>query len=208
MIVPTMTDTEMQREVERDLPEMVAYVDSRDNKFRRAVIKANRFPLYFAPVFRTSKAGNKWMILFEARAKKDMHDSRVTFVCTINAPNGYYAVMPTSTTGRFHHIFYQPHFFSRYALRHGLKTHGLPLIAEYFRLNYSYAFETRDTFLDESRFVREVYGSSLHGVALGVSLNSGNIFFRTFVSYDMLKGEQIEVFTKNEQFRKEIHETN
>lgn len=207
MIVYTMTNTEIQREVERDLPEMVAFVDSRDTKFRRAVIKANRFPLYFAPTFKTSKAGNKWMILFEARSKKDMNDSRVTFVCYFNTPTGYYAVMPTSTSGEFHHIFYQPHFFSRFGQRFGLNKHGINLIAEYFKINYSYTFEINNNFIDESHYIIEVYGSSKHGVAMGVSLTSGNIFFRTFITYDMLKGEQIDVFTKNEQIRQEIHES-
>lgn len=206
MIIPTMSDIEIQREVERDLPEIVSYVDNRDSKYRRAVIKATRFPLYFAPAFRKTKAGNNWMILFEARSKKDMKDSRVTFVCYFNAPNGYYAVMPSSTSGKFHFIFYQPHFFSRYGQRFGSEKHGIELIAEYFKLNYSYAFEVNDSFIDEKHFVRDVYGSSLHGVAMGVSLNSGNVFFRTFVTYDMLKGQQIEVYTRNEQVRKEIHE--
>lgn len=34
----------------------------------------------------------------------------------------------------------------------------------------------------------------------------GNILFKTFVTYDMLKGEQVEKFTRNEEIRKEIHE--
>lgn len=34
----------------------------------------------------------------------------------------------------------------------------------------------------------------------------GNVLFRTFVTYDMLKGEQVKKYTKNEEIRQEIHE--
>ena len=60
---------------------------------------------------------------------------------------------------------------------------------------------------DDKEFLcTEVYGSTKDGVAMGVLTNEGNVLFRTFVTYDMLKGDQIETFTKNEQIRREIHD--
>lgn len=43
------------------------------------------------------------------------------------------------------------------------------------------------------------------GVALGYVSAEGNILFKTFVTYDMLKGEQIAKFIENEKIRQEIH---
>lgn len=206
MIVHTMHPDEIQKELEADLLEIVMYVTKLDSKYRRAVIKARNFPFYFSPIYRRAKSGNNWIILFEAASKKDKNDSKVTFVCYFNTDHGYYAVMPTSTSGKFHFIFYQPHFFSRYAQRHGSDLHGKDLIAQYFKKNYSYIFEIKEKLVGSTDSVYEVYGSSLHGVAMGIAINSGNIFFRTFVSYEMLKGEQVETYTSNENIRKEIHE--
>ena len=59
---------------------------------------------------------------------------------------------------------------------------------------------------DGQTMTREVYGSTKEGVAMGVMTVEGNVLFRTFVTYDMLKGEQIEKYTKNEEIRREIHE--
>lgn len=206
MITYTMNDAEVFGQIETDLPELLAFVDSRDSKYRRAVLKTRRYPLYFKPLEKVTRPGNRWLVLFEAKSRADKHDSRVTFVCVADSPRGYYAFMPTSTNGKLHLVMYQPHFFSRYRARFKKKEHGIELIAEFFKLNYSYVYQYKDTFINGSGLIREVYGSTAHGVAMGVITVNEHVFFRTFVTYDMLKGEQIPDFTQNEKIRQEIHE--
>lgn len=207
MILPTMSDVEIREEIDKDLPEIIRLIDSKDKAYRREVLRRSVFPVYFTPVFHQSKTKNSWIILFEARSKKDIKDSRVCFICTMNSHHGLWAFMPTSTNGTFHLVIFQPHLFSRYRDRFKVNLNGTKLIAAFFRKNYSYVYERKERFVDADHYLTEVYGSTNDGVALGVSTVDGNVFFRTFVTYEMLKGEQIEVFTKNEQIRREIHET-
>lgn len=82
---------------------------------------------------------------------------------------------------------------------------GIPLIAEYFRLNNSYVYDTVGRLLTEDTYHVEIAASTHSGVALGLLTVWGNPHFKTFVTYDMLKGEQVEKYVKNEIIRKEIH---
>lgn len=78
---------------------------------------------------------------------------------------------------------------------------GIPLVAEYFKYNNNYVFE----FNTQNQHI-EVYGSSTHGVALGVLAEENIFLMKTFVSYEMLKGEQVNKFAEMNKIREEIHE--
>lgn len=203
MILPNFTEKEMTSEYLADMREVLAFSDKLDQKWRRAVIKATRFPLFSTPRIYTSKRNNRWIVLLEARSKKEYGEfSRITFVCVVNDRRGYYAIMHSFVGGQPIYIFYAPHFFSRFRDRAGCEANGIELIAEFFRLNASYVFD----FKDDSEGGTHVYGSTKEGVAMGMLSEHKNILFKTFVTYEMLKGEQVDVFTKNEAIRQEIHE--
>lgn len=173
--------------------------NTKDQKFRRMVIKSPFFPVRSYCCY-TSPKKNRWIILFEARSKKEIGElCRITFVAIYNSPHGYYAVMPSSSNGVNHLILYPPHFFSRFAERCNIKLSGIELIRRYFALNNSYAFN-----ISETRNA-EIYGSSEEGAALGLISEKGNILFKTYITYDMTKGEQIESFAEKERIRQEIH---
>lgn len=183
------------------------YSDAKDQKFRRLVIKSTRFPVYAHSLY-LSPRKNNWIILFEARSKKEIgEESRITFVTYHNSPHGYYAVMVSYLNNRQHLIVYPPHFFSRYAERCKIGLSGVDLILRFFKLNYSYAYEFKDIQLQADEFRTEIYGSTAEGVAMGVETVEGNVLFKTFITYNMTKGEQIDIFTENERYRKEIHES-
>lgn len=207
MIVYTMTESEVVQEVTSDMVNAFKYSDAKDQKFRRMVIKSNRFPVYAHSIY-TSPRKNIWLILFEARTKKEIgEDCRITFVTCYNSPHGYYAVMVSFTNNRQHLIMYPPHFFSRYAERCGINLSGIDLMIRYFKMNASYVYALKDVSLSNSLIRTEVYGSSKEGVAMGFRSVEGNILFKTFITYDMTKGEQITNFAENEKIRQEIHET-
>lgn len=203
MITPYMTEAELLEEIKKDLPDVINISNNKDVKVRRIIQKSVLFPIYIHS-YVTSPRKNKWIILWEARSKKNVgDDSLISFVCYQETPHGRYAYMPTWADKKLILIVYPPHFFSRFAERMNLSLTGVDLIKRYFEKNNSYAFEL--SIADNAR--QEIYGSSLDGVALGLrSIEHNIILFKTFITYDMSKGSQIETFARNEEIRKEIHE--
>lgn len=211
MILSNFSEIQIKNEIAEDMKNVLRYSDYKDGKFRRMVLKAGAFPVRMS-FFYTSPRKNRWIVIYEARKKKEFGDYlRMTSVCLYRDSHGFTcAVMPTTTNGNYHFNFYPAHFFKRYKERNGNDATGEDLIREFFRLNFSYVYEFK-----ESRMfagvgnvaMTEVFGSCHEGVAMGVMTGEQNIIMRTFVSYDMLKGEQIDTFVKNEKIRKEIHES-
>jgi hypothetical protein len=206
MIVYGMSEKEMTQEVMSDMFNAFRYEDRNQNKFRRQVLKSSVFPVYRHIIY-TSPRKNRWLILIEARSKKEVGDlCRITYVTTHQTPHGVYAIMVSWVQGQPQLIFFPPHFFSRFRTRMGLNEYGMDLLIYFFRRNSSFVYEQQVRELTCDQYVTEIYGSTRDGVALGVATVEGNILFKTFVTYDMLKGEQIEKFTKNEELRIEIHD--
>ncbi len=201
-----MNEAEMKKEVMTDMVNTFSFSDRMDKKFRRLVIKSSRFPVYSVFEYRSPKK-NRWIVFFEARSKKEFGDnSRVTFVCTYESKNGLHAIMFTNTNNKAHLIVYPPHFFSRYANRMNIELTGIELIKQFFKYNNSYVYDIVRKKLDENTYMDECRGSGLDGISLGFLTTEGNVLFKTFITYDMLKGEQISKFTENEKIRREIHD--
>lgn len=201
-----MTEAELLEEINNDLPNVVNISNNKDAKVRRIIHKSVLFPVYLHS-YVTSPRKNKWIILWEARSKKNVGDnSLISFVCYQDTPHGRYAYMPTWADKKLILIVYPPHFFSRFAKRMNLNLTGVDLIKRYFEINNSYAFDLDSSLIDDT-CKQNIYGSSLEGIALGLkSVEHNIILFKTFITYEMTKGSQIEVFARNEEIRREIHE--
>ncbi|SHJ06436.1 hypothetical protein SAMN05443429_108102 [Cruoricaptor ignavus] len=206
MIVSTMSEAEMVSEIHKDFPELAVFTELKDKEYRRAVIKASKFP-FFMRFYKKTKGGNRWMLIYEARKKKDRKNSRIHFVLMIDTPRGFWALMPTYFDDHMHCIFFMPHFFSRYRQRCNLEESRENLIYKYFRRNPDYIYEIATKQEGEVSW-QEVYGSCKDGVALGVATVEGNVFFKTFITYEMTKGQQIETFARNEEIRRELSAKN
>lgn len=206
MIIPTMTEAEIVAELDKDYRNAFRYSDHVDKKFRRRVIKSTRFPVRMCHEY-VSPRKNHWLLLFEARSKKEILDnSRIALVCVFETAKGTFAAMGTFTGGKMHYVFYLPHFFSRYRSRFlQSDVNTKDLIARFFTENYSYVYGINEVKLDNNTVMKEVHGSTKEGVALGYISAEGNVLFKTFITYEMLKGEQIAKFTENEKIRQEIH---
>lgn len=203
MVTLQMTEAELLEEINKDLPNVVSISNYKDAKVRRIIQKSVLFPIYIHSYI-TSPRKNKWIILWEARNKKNIGDeSLISFVCYQETAHGRYAYMPTWADKKLILNIYPPHFFSRYATRMNLNLSGVDLIKRYFEKNNSYAYELGAA--AEGR--QQIYGSSLEGIALGLkSMEYDIVLLKTFITYEMTKGSQIEVFARNEEIRKEIHE--
>ncbi len=198
MLVTAMTEKEMEKEVYKDASHFVLNDDFNDRKFRRKVIKAKQFPVYYNYA-RTTKNSNRWLIFLECREKKELKQGgRITTVCVVSTAKGRFAIMNTITNGKTHLVFFTPHFFSRYAERTESQLTGEQLLIHYFTYNYNFVYDT---------YQAEIYGSTKDGICLGFISENNNFMFKTFITYQMCKGEQISKFAENEKIRQEIHET-
>jgi|WetSurMetagenome_2_1015567.scaffolds.fasta_scaffold05563_7 hypothetical protein len=209
MIIPTMNEAEICNDLKKDMSSVVSFSDKKDTKVRRAVITSSHFPVYLYS-FYTSPRKNRWLLCWESRNKKEFGENiRLTLICIIpyDQRGRKMAIMLTSTVGIHHFVFFPPHFFERYAERTNKKLTGESLIREYFTFNASYVYTTKEArILNSNIACTEFFGSSKEGVAMGIETSEKNIFFKTFITYDITKGEQIEKFAENEKFREEIHE--
>ena len=198
MIVDTMTEKELYNEFFSDMiTAHRGYSDTNGQKFRRMVLKAKRFPVY-AHSFYVSPRKNKWLILLEAKSKKDIGlNCRINLIAYYESDHGIYAIMLAWRNKKSYLILYPPHFFTRYAERMNLTLPRIDLIRHFFTFNYSYVSSYNKSDLSA------VYGSTVDGIALGKRSELGNVVFKTFITYEMCKGEQIEKFAESEKFREE-----
>jgi len=205
MIISTMDEQQICDELNKDLVAVDEFSKKRYKQVRHMVITSKLFPLYLYS-FYTSPRKNRWLLCWESGNNKELG---VTFICITNydKEGKKIAIMSTTTNGKDHFIFFPPHFFSRYATRAGKSQSGELLIREYFKLNATFAYDLKDVPVLNSKEVvsTEVYGSSKEGVAMGIETEGGNVLFRTFITYDMTKGDQIALFADSERIREEIH---
>jgi hypothetical protein len=211
MIIATMTDEEISRELNKDLPEVTERTKLRERKFKRLILKANTFPFSAAPIFITTNRRNTWVVIFRAVSRKERKKvcyDHTTFICTARFANGIHAFLNTRGIHEGYNgiglAVFVPHFFSRYRNRLNLNKTGIDLVADYFSRNRSLncAFQGKDadgTPLPEKR----VFGTSDKGVALGIIKSKSATLFKTFITYDMMHQEQIPDFTQREILRKQ-----
>ncbi len=150
---------------------------------------------------------NKWLYILIAPTKKDWDQtSIVSFNMTYRDRQGKTWVVSNifdSDVPEF--VFYTPHLFARYHSRMNLDVLGDDLIYRYFKYNHTASYSYKRIKVGENQYRQDVTATTQEGVTFGVETPVG-VLFKTFISYDMAKGEQIEDFTKSEQARKELEE--
>ena len=80
-------------------------------------------------------------------------------------------------------------------MRMNLNLLGEDLIYRYFKYNASTSFSIKTTMLDEHEYKQDIVATTTEGVTMGLMTTVGALL-KTFISYDMAKGEQIETFMK------------
>ena len=184
MIVTSMTDEELLIEVSKDYGSCLSRVQKDYNFYRRTIVKSSKFPIYFKPIEYTSSRKNKFLLFIEAKSKKDSTNFLMTFVTYYLKPEGIYAIMiyPKSNYSKTI-VIYPPHFFERYKERYlGRDIDTLDSIKEFFRYNSSNIIQ-----FTEGNYYR---GSCTHGFVFGEKLNENINILKTFITENMLKGDQ------------------
>lgn len=202
MIVYTMTEDQLICEVIEDFKTVMSLSNDKDKKVAKLIRKRTIFPVKFHS-FVTTKRKNNWIILWEALDRTNVCDkSLISFVCYYYTPRGKYAIMPTFNKGNIILLMFPPHFFSRFGKRSGINLIGKELIKRYFEVNYNFGF----SYNTDPDGTHNVYGSSIEGIALGIEIEDQLILFKTFITYDMCRGQQVEVFAQSNQIREEMQE--
>lgn len=209
MIVQSMTDEEIIRQLETDLPEVEAKTAAKANEFRRMVIKSKSFPFNANPFTVTTANRNRWIVIFRAmdrKERKKISYAHTTFICTAAFANGIHAfinpIMITDGSREVRLIIFQPHFFARFRERLGIRKTGIDLVADYFLKNYSYYYGLQDQNTENMEWPgTRIYGTSKQGIGLGIIQSESRTLFKTFITYEMMHQAQFSIFTQNEILR-------
>lgn len=207
MIIPTMSYAEIISEIKQDIPYIFELSEKKDQKVKRLVQKSAIFPFRLHS-FVSSRNHNRWLLTWEAHTRKN-HGDNILFsmACIFNNANGRFVVMPYFQDGHsLSFIIFLPHFFQRFAERMHLSLTGEDLIRRYLQYNINFSIKTKEVLVSHTKKAIEVQCTSAEGVALGYQLLDGSFFFKTFISYEMAKGNQIEDFAKSEENRQEYYD--
>lgn len=194
MIVDTMSLLEVAAELQSDLKNEVSVKMKRilaDRKYWRAVLKYgnSKKTIYFNPLEMRTKRLNRFVVLPFSHGKKDFKKFGIAFtVISIFYYNKYpYVAWFVNDLNEV--AFFKKHFFDRYDERF-LQSETLfseDLVLNFFKGNM-HVF-TGPQYEDRSN---NVMGVSNDGILLGEKLSPLITQYNTYISVDMLKGEQIE----------------
>ena len=200
MIVDSMSYEEVVAEFEYDWEHYFPYVIPKqldDNKYRRFILKQTRdIPVYFKPIKLTSKRGNQYILQINSKGKSDFKKYGLLFILYMyfHRPEGIYVVLFCSEScnsfERKTYNFYIPHLFDRYRERELKDIHKpkLETIIDFFQNNST----TNPAPIDNNKYKNSVFCAVTNGVMLGSRYNNYIYEHRTFITFDMLKGDQIE----------------
>lgn len=207
MIVIGMTYDEIITEVNKDVADVFELSCKKDAKIKRIIQKSQLFPVRLYS-FVTSSNKNRWLLTWEAYSRKHVGDNILfSMICIINNKNGRIAIMPSfQNLQRPLFFIFLPHFFQRFAERMQIDATGEELIRRFFQFNVNFSIDTKRQMVSDTQYTIESTATSPDGISLGYQLADGNFFFKTFITYDMAKGEQIEAFRASELRRVESHE--
>lgn len=207
MIVIGMTYDEIITEVNKDVADVFELSCKKDAKIKRIIQKSQFFPVRLYS-FVTSSNKNRWLLTWEAYSRKHVGDNILfSMICIINNKNGRIAIMPSfQNLQRPLFFIFLPHFFQRFAERMQIDATGEELIRRFFQFNVNFSIDTKRQMVSDTQYTIESTATSPDGISLGYQLADGNFFFKTFITYDMAKGEQIEAFRASELRRVESHE--
>lgn len=115
MIVPSMSLSEIHKEISNDYKNVITKKDLFFKNFRRMVLKAQNFPFTKTLECITPEKKNLFIMTFTANSRSDENKPSYSVYVIYNTPKGKYLASLI-----FEHkiiTIYAPHFFSRYRER-------------------------------------------------------------------------------------------
>jgi hypothetical protein len=185
MIVPSMSNEEIVKELLSDVEIVKRKAEYSVEEVRRMLIKTKAYPFIKAFDYVSPKTKNKWIYVLEINSK---YDSFVTPVNYHYTDIGLRAAMVTST-GNI--VLYTGHFFTRYSEREDLNIlNPVDKMKDFFMLNPQINYKTERKLEDG---VFEIFGTVTTGIVLGKKIAHNLMICNTYLSNELLKGNQILV---------------
>lgn len=201
MIVDSMTYEEIISEFKKDWRNYFPNVlpgFMNNNKYRRYMLKEakDNVPVFFKPIELTSNRGNKYILQINSKGRSDYKRSGLLFIVYMyyHRPEGIYVVMLGSngswTVNDDFYNVYTPHFFDRYRERELKDIHKpkLQTIIDFFKHNATGRYIT----VDNDKYKNSIFYTVPTGVMLGSIYNEYIFELRTYITFTMLKDEQID----------------
>lgn len=201
MIVDSMTYEEVVAEFRYDWKNYLTDIIQRhieDNKYRRFVLKQTKdnIPVNFKPITLTSKRGNKYILQINSKGRSDFKKNGPLYSLYMyyHRPEGIYAVLLCSIGSRSFETeiynIYIPHFFDRYRERELKDIHKpkLETIINFFQKNSTGQYSN----IDNPKYKDSIFYTVATGVMLGSIYNDSINELRTYITFEMLRGNQID----------------
>lgn len=207
MILQNMTEEELLKEFIEDKENALDIICSKRDKILKLEKKATIYPFVTHSVF-TTKRKNTWLMLCIVQKKlKKREDPRCVSIAIADSSWGKFAY--TSLLGEDTIVSYSPHLFSRYAERMNVNKTGIELIKHFFLNNRESVFspfvKTSKTFKGVGQMI--MYATSNDGICIGnIQPQKLHYEMRTFISNEMLRGEQIDLYIEDLVIKKELYD--
>lgn len=196
MFVESMTFEEIRQEFEKDKKTLISKIVHHSNEVIKLMRKTNmsRYERYFDY---TSPRKNKWIYHFfcdQPKGKK----FRVNMYCYFHTHNSYAVISYAHNIDQL--IYMSGHFFTRYFQR---EKPGHETMHDIVRLYLSENSELIVQGIKEEKpgtKIWQAFVQSSRGVGLGYLYQNVNVVeMRTFVTNDMLKGDQVTLSKQLEE---------
>ena len=178
IITDTFDYDDIVRVLDHDEAFVHHLIDALQPKYWRAVIKTKPKRLkIFAPVMVSGNRGIDYMYFGVYRQTDGFH-----FVG--------FMYLDSNPLAKPEKAFFTPHFFDRYKERTGLPLDmsKMDVMKDWIMKNYHLNSDAQGN----EKYPEGIFCAYPSGVALGRELPDGNSEMKTFITYDMLRGEQVE----------------
>lgn len=204
MIVPTMTLSEIHKELFDDLRTLESKIEYCRKDFKRKVLKASSYPVSQTYDCLTRLKKNLFIVNLYAPKRGDWEKPLIGICGIYNRPEGYYAAALALELNMT--TIYPPHFFKRYRERivKNVKPSNVDIIKHYFFKN-GWGFVAAPS-NSEHQGVYNIFEAEIHDKISFACVNSegfcfgerqGNInVVKTIISEDMLFDDQKDIFAK------------
>lgn len=115
MIVPSMTVQEIHKEIFEDIKNLQSKFDECRKNFKKAVLKASRYPLTKSYDCNTIGKKNLFIVAYTAFKRSNWKNPIMCLYSIYTRPEGKYAVAPSVDMNIV--TIYPPHFFKRFRER-------------------------------------------------------------------------------------------
>ena len=203
MILSTMTTDEMLRELMIDKENCIRWLEHLRRRVVEIARRGSKFPRYLFYDY-LSPMRNRWMVQF-AIVSRHPYNGILFASCVVrHAEDGWYMHQPVYNSRTCIHLMMTPHCIRRYAERTGREDVKMPELMKVWMMCNPDIIGDKDESLSGRRSRGGEYEQRHYCINEGILMgewiegkNGRTFMAKTFITYDMAKARQVEVFGKS-----------